>query len=117
MRWGKKREKEKQEDVISFITVCIINLSDDGHMNGIGQSEDEEEEEEDAISSDDGEDYQDGGNTFSESFRTEVVEFFNTASKEELEVLNGCSKTKAQRIVQLRPFQDFGEVVRGELLS
>lgn len=92
--------------------ISLLVHADGGHIGTIDQSEEEEEEAE-AISSDDDdeEEYYGGGNEFSESFQTEVVQFFNTASKEELGALNGCSGTKANRIIHLRPFDNFGEVV------
>lgn len=42
-----------------------------------------------------------------------VLQFFNDASVGELAAIGGCSKKKAEVIVQLRPFTDWTDIVSG----
>ena len=45
-----------------------------------------------------------------------VLDFFNVAKVDELTVMNGCSRKKAAAIIKMRPFSDWDELVRGDLL-
>lgn len=40
-----------------------------------------------------------------------VLQFFNEASVGELAAVGGCSKKKAEVVMQLRPFADWGDIV------
>lgn len=40
-----------------------------------------------------------------------VLQFFNEASVGELAAIGGCSKKKAEVLVQLRPFADWADIV------
>jgi len=40
-----------------------------------------------------------------------VLEFFNVATVDELTMMNGCSRKKAEAIVKMRPFADWDELV------
>ena len=40
-----------------------------------------------------------------------VLQFFNEASLGELAAVGGCSKKKAEAVLQLRPFADWGDIV------
>lgn len=44
--------------------------------------------------------------------KSEMVTFFQTASIDELSLIGGCSVKKAQRIVELRPFDTWQSLVR-----
>lgn len=46
------------------------------------------------------------------NLRKEIVTFFQTATKDELTLIVGCSIKKAQRIVELRPFDTWESLVR-----
>ncbi|KAJ8026671.1 hypothetical protein HOLleu_31576 [Holothuria leucospilota] len=104
-------DEEDEEDCSFVVDDDDVVDGDESHVEKIDLSDEEEEEEEDDdISSDeDGDDF--GGEQFSESFQFEVLSFFNDASAEELEAINGCSKLKSQRIIRLRPFEDFADIV------
>ena len=47
----------------------------------------------------------------SAEFRAMAESFFNDATLEELISIDGCSKTRAEKIISLRPFDDFNELV------
>jgi len=40
-----------------------------------------------------------------------VLEFFNVATVDELTMMNGCSRKKAEAIIKMRPFADWDELV------
>ena len=40
-----------------------------------------------------------------------VLEFFNVATVDELTMMNGCSRKKAEAIIKMRPFADWEELV------
>lgn len=44
--------------------------------------------------------------------KNEIVKFFQNASIDELSLIAGCSIKKAQKIVELRPFDDWQSLVR-----
>lgn len=44
--------------------------------------------------------------------KNEIVKFFQNASIDELSLIAGCSVKKAQKIVELRPFDDWQSLVR-----
>lgn len=44
--------------------------------------------------------------------RKEILKFFQTATKDELSLISGCSIKKAQKIVELRPFDTWESLVR-----
>lgn len=73
----------------------------------------EEEDPEDALSSEfedsDEELNAKGGTT---DIKTEIVTFFQTASVDEMSLISGCSVKKAQKILELRPFDSWRSLVR-----
>lgn len=46
--------------------------------------------------------------------KTEIVKFFQTASVDEMSLISGCSVKKAQKILELRPFDSWRGLVREE---
>lgn len=80
-------------------------------------SSDEENDGEDILSSEfeDSDDELDsnGGVT---DIQNEIVKFFQTASIDELSLIAGCSVKKAQKIVELRPFDTWQSLVRAHML-
>ena len=40
-----------------------------------------------------------------------IVEFFNGATADELQTMQGCSKKKVEHIIKLRPFDDWDDLV------
>lgn len=74
-------------------------------------SEDENDNEE-ALSSefeDSGDELESGGGM--SELKNEIVTFFQTASIDELSLIGGCSVKKAQKIVELRPFDSWQSLV------
>uniref|UniRef100_A0A8C7V3V9 DNA helicase n=1 Tax=Oncorhynchus mykiss TaxID=8022 RepID=A0A8C7V3V9_ONCMY len=47
----------------------------------------------------------------------QILRFFQEASLDELSLISGCSAKKAQRIVELRPFNEWENLVRGIMNS
>ncbi|KAM3610682.1 uncharacterized protein V6R79_007156 [Siganus canaliculatus] len=74
-------------------------------------SSDEDNDEEDTMSSEfeESDDELDTGG-MSEK-KKEIVTFFDSASIDELSLISGCSVKKAQKIVELRPFDNWGSLV------
>ncbi|CAL8344834.1 unnamed protein product [Lota lota] len=89
-------------------------LASDQHMSSEGEGEEEEtvtsdyEDSADDLSS--GEEEGDGGRA-DRSDRTtlkdQILKFFEEASLDELSLIAGCSVKKAQKIVELRPFDNW----------
>lgn len=78
-------------------------------------SSDEENDPEDTLSSE----FEDSDEELSATegmtgIKTEVVKFFQTASVDEMSLISGCSVKKAQKIVELRPFDSWSSLVREE---
>lgn len=76
-------------------------------------SSDEENDPEDTLSSE----FEDSDEELSATegmtgIKTEVVKFFQTASVDEMSLISGCSVKKAQKIVELRPFDSWRSLVR-----
>ncbi|CAL8331164.1 unnamed protein product [Arctogadus glacialis] len=99
-------------------------LASDQHMSSEGEGEEEEtptsdyEDSGDDLSSE--EEEGDGGRA-ERSDRTtlkdQILKFFQEASLDELSLMSGCSVKKAQKIVELRPFdswQTLKEILRKE---
>lgn len=76
-------------------------------------SSDEENDPEDTLSSE-FEDSDEEMNTKdgTTEIKTEIVKFFQTASVDEMSLISGCSVKKAQKIVELRPFDSWRSLVR-----
>lgn len=76
-------------------------------------SSDDENDHEDTLSSEfeDSGDELDSGGGMTE-LKREIVTFFQTASIDELSLIGGCSVKKAQRIMELRPFDSWQSLVR-----
>ncbi|XP_056888254.1 SWI/SNF-related matrix-associated actin-dependent regulator of chromatin subfamily A containing DEAD/H box 1A [Takifugu flavidus] len=71
-------------------------------------SSDEENDPEDTLSSE----FEDSDEELSATegmteIKTEIVKFFQTASVDEMSLISGCSVKKAQKIVELRPFDSW----------
>jgi len=45
-----------------------------------------------------------------------ILDFFNVATIDELTMMNGCSRKKAEAIIKMRPFADWEELVWNALL-
>jgi len=45
------------------------------------------------------------------SSTVQVLEFFNVATVDELTLMNGCSRKKAEAVIKMRPFADWEELV------
>lgn len=75
-------------------------------------SSEDENDNEDVLSSEfeDSGDELDSGGGMTE-LKNEIVTFFQTASIDELSLISGCSVKKAQRIVELRPFDSWQSLV------
>lgn len=75
-------------------------------------SEGENDDEEDTISSEfeDSDEELDTKGGMSEQ-KLEILEFFQKATIDELSLIAGCSVKKAQKIVELRPFDDWDSLV------
>ncbi|XP_067377424.1 SWI/SNF-related matrix-associated actin-dependent regulator of chromatin subfamily A containing DEAD/H box 1A isoform X2 [Channa argus] len=75
-------------------------------------SEDENDNEEDTVSSEfeDSDDELDSKGGMTE-LKKEMLSFFQDASIDELSLIAGCSVKKAQKIVELRPFQSWQSLV------
>jgi DNA uptake protein ComE-like DNA-binding protein len=41
-----------------------------------------------------------------------VFDFFNVATVEEMQIMDGCSRKKAEEIAKMRPFEDWNDLVR-----
>eukprot|EP00057_Strongylocentrotus_purpuratus_P018433 XP_011672907.1 PREDICTED: SWI/SNF-related matrix-associated actin-dependent regulator of chromatin subfamily A containing DEAD/H box 1 [Strongylocentrotus purpuratus] len=66
--------------------------------------------EEDLHYGDSGSEYE-GEEEVSPEFRAMAVSFFNDATAEEMISIDGCSKGKAEKIISIRPFDDFADLV------
>lgn len=71
------------------------------------------DDEEDVITSEfeESDDEAEGSNSKTD-VKTEILSFFQDASIDELSLIAGCSVRKAQRIVELRPFDSWESLVR-----
>jgi len=47
----------------------------------------------------------------SKSSTVPVLEFFNVATIDELTMMNGCSRKKAEAVIKMRPFDNWDELV------
>jgi len=83
-------------------------------------SEGEGDEEEEVVTSDydDSADELDSGDEEEDSgadrsgLKGQIVQFFKEASLDELSLISGCSLKKAQKVVELRPFGGWRNLVR-----
>ncbi|KAF9123914.1 hypothetical protein BGX30_001202 [Mortierella sp. GBA39] len=75
----------------------------------VGKQSRSPESEEMSDSAEDSYDEDGGRNNYQEQYRKEerALAFFNEATKAELQELTGCSKTQANSVVALRPFDTF----------
>ena len=91
-------------------------LASDQHMSSEGEGEEEE-----TVTSD----YEDSGDDLSSeeddgradrsdrsTLKGQILQFFQEASLDELSLMSGCSVKKAQKIVELRPFDSWQTLVR-----
>lgn len=75
----------------------------------------EEEDPEDTLSSEfDDSDEELNTKGSMTDIKTEIVKFFQTASVDEMSLISGCSVKKAQKILELRPFDSWKSLVREE---
>uniref|UniRef100_A0A3Q3VIK8 DNA helicase n=1 Tax=Mola mola TaxID=94237 RepID=A0A3Q3VIK8_MOLML len=77
------------------------------HVSSEGENDDEDTLSSEFEDSDDELDFK-GGMT---DIKNEIVKFFQNASLDELTLISGCSIKKAQRIVELRPFDSLQSLV------
>lgn len=82
-------------------------------LDDISTSEDEDEIDSDveSISDDPDSEYED---SVSDSLQDKIIKFLQEASLDELALISGCSIKKAQKIISLRPFNTWKDVVRIE---
>ncbi|KAM9360072.1 SWI/SNF-related matrix-associated actin-dependent regulator of chromatin subfamily A containing DEAD/H box 1A [Symphorus nematophorus] len=80
----------------------------DEHVSSEGENDDEE----DTVSSEfeDSDDELDSKSGMTE-VKKEIIDFFQSATLDELSLIAGCSIKKAQKIVELRPFDDWESLV------
>lgn len=79
-------------------------------LNDVSASEDEEiDSDVESISDDlDSEDE----DSISGNLQDKIIQFLQEASLDELSLISGCSIKKAQKIISLRPFNTWKDVVR-----
>lgn len=80
-------------------------------LNDISASEDEDEIDSDVESVSDDLDSEDE-DSVSSSLQDKIIQFLQEASLDELALISGCSIKKAQKIISLRPFNTWKDVVR-----
>uniref|UniRef100_A0A667X0X0 DNA helicase n=1 Tax=Myripristis murdjan TaxID=586833 RepID=A0A667X0X0_9TELE len=78
------------------------------HVSSEGESNDEEETFNSDFDDSDNELTSEGGNS---GLRGEILTFFRESSLDELKLIAGCSIKKAQKIVELRPFNNWESLV------
>lgn len=77
------------------------------------EGENDDDDEEEAVSSEfDDSDDDLGGDGDMTNVEKEILAFFQDASIDELSLIAGCSVKKAQKIVELRPFDTWSSLVR-----
>ncbi|KAI8637818.1 SNF2 family N-terminal domain-containing protein [Parasitella parasitica] len=78
----------------------------------MSQEEEEEQEEEDSEDSEDDDDSDDEERrqVTSRQKQSAVVDYFNTCSSKDLQILSGCKATTADKLIELRPFADEDEL-------
>uniref|UniRef100_A0A3Q3VW95 DNA helicase n=1 Tax=Mola mola TaxID=94237 RepID=A0A3Q3VW95_MOLML len=93
----------------SFSCFCIKRKAraSEEHVSSEGENDDEDTLSSEFEDSDDELDFK-GGMT---DIKNEIVKFFQNASLDELTLISGCSIKKAQRIVELRPFDSLQSLV------
>lgn len=79
------------------------------HVSSEGESDDEEETFNSDFDDSDNELTTEGGNS---GLKGEILTFFRESSLDELKLIAGCSIKKAQKIVELRPFNNWESLVR-----
>lgn len=80
-------------------------------LKDISESEDEDEIDSDVESISDDLDSEDE-DSVSSSLQDKIIQFLQEASLDELALISGCSIKKAQKIISLRPFNTWKDVVR-----
>ena len=100
-------------------TVTLVSSDDEEDVNSDANSRTKT-----PIEEEDGDEEDGGGGAAAEFFDDEmptfnklVLSFFNDATIEELVGIDECSKSKAQKIVAMRPFDDFADLVSAVLFS
>lgn len=81
----------------------------DEHVSSEGENDDEEDTVSSEFEDSDDELDSTGGMT---ELKKEILKFFQQASIDELSLIAGCSVKKAQKIVELRPFDKWQSLVR-----
>ncbi len=85
-------------------------------LNDVSASEDEEEIDSDVESISDDLDSE-GEDSISGNLQDKIIQFLQEASLDELALISGCSIKKAQKIISLRPFSTWKDVVRIECVQ
>lgn len=80
-------------------------------LNDDSASEEEEEIDSDVESISDDMDSEDE-DSISTNLQDKIIQFLQEASLDELALISGCSIKKAQKIISLRPFNTWKDVVR-----
>ncbi|XP_035514995.1 SWI/SNF-related matrix-associated actin-dependent regulator of chromatin subfamily A containing DEAD/H box 1A-like, partial [Morone saxatilis] len=80
----------------------------DEHVSSEGENDDEEDTVSSEFENSDDELDSKGGMT---ELKKEIIKFFQNASIDELSLISGCSVKKAQKIVELRPFDSWESLV------
>ncbi|XP_016116700.1 SWI/SNF-related matrix-associated actin-dependent regulator of chromatin subfamily A containing DEAD/H box 1A-like, partial [Sinocyclocheilus grahami] len=89
---------------------------DESPLNDVSASEDEEEIDSDVESISDNLDSEDE-DSISGNLQDKIIQFLQEASLDELALISGCSIKKAQKIISLRPFKTWKDVVRIECVD
>ncbi|XP_033113341.1 SWI/SNF-related matrix-associated actin-dependent regulator of chromatin subfamily A containing DEAD/H box 1B-like [Anneissia japonica] len=97
-----RRSHSKKRAVARPTTNIKWKKNLNGHLESSG---DESVEEEGDVSSDE------ELETFSEEFKVKVVDFYNSASVEEMTSIEGSSMKKAELVASIRPFNSFEELM------
>lgn len=84
---------------------------DESPLNDVSASEDEEKIDSDVESISDDLDSEDE-DSISGNLQDKIIQFLQEASLDELALISGCSIKKAQKIISLRPFNTWKDVVR-----
>lgn len=92
-------------------------LASDQRVSSEGEGDEEEvvtsDYEDSADELDSGDEEEDGGSGADRSgVKGQIVQFFEEASLDELSLISGCSLKKAQKVMELRPFGGWRNLVR-----
>ncbi|KAK7933649.1 hypothetical protein WMY93_004545 [Mugilogobius chulae] len=106
---AKKAAEERKKRVQAKVQAKDSSSDDDD-----GDDDDNEDEEDEGSSDYDDSDDEVETRKGPTNIKTEMLNFFNDASLDELTLISGCSVKKAQKIIELRPFDSWDSL--GELI-